>query len=154
ATSKHFQSVAGGSNSSVSIPNDWLPSFSPLANVDDSIYDSILDLPTMDEWSSIIQSSPHGKAAGPSGLSYEMIRHFGPLMSSLLHKLVCGCISLFSIPDGWCKAYVYPIPKPTDWNRNLNNTRPITLLESPRKLMVKYLTNKLSRIMASNKVLK
>src|SRR5437588_11939034 len=53
------------------------------------------------------------------------------------------------IPSSWFKAIIYSIPKPGDWNLNLNKTRPITLLECPRKLYMKILTNRLSNILTS-----
>ena len=44
------------------------------------------------------------------------------------------------------KGVIYPIPKPGDWNLNLDKTRPITLLECPRKHLLKILTNRLTKI--------
>ena len=41
------------------------------------------------------------------------------------------------MPMQWNKAIVYPIPKPGDWELNLSKIRPITLLEIPRKILMK-----------------
>src|ERR1044072_3658562 len=49
---------------------------------------------------------------------------------------------------------VFPIPKPTDWNCYLKNTRPITLLETARKLMTKIMTNRQAKILHHNNILK
>src|SRR2546429_4543634 len=57
------------------------------------------------------------------------------------------------MPKAWKRAAIYPIPKPTEWKYNLLNTRPITLLKTPRKLMVKILNHRLANVLVSNKIL-
>ncbi|CAB4432993.1 unnamed protein product [Rhizophagus irregularis] len=57
------------------------------------------------------------------------------------------------IPDDWRLASIVPIPKPHEFECLLKNTRPITLLETARKLLVKIITNRLSKIMATHQVL-
>ena len=47
-----------------------------------------------------------------------------------------------------------PIPKETDWQYNLNNVRPIALLETLRKCMTKILTNRLTQVFGEKKILK
>jgi hypothetical protein len=49
---------------------------------------------------------------------------------------------------------VYPIPKPKPWEYNLNHTRLITLLEYPRKALIKLINSRLLAILAKNNVLK
>src|SRR3989337_3029498 len=100
-----------------------------------------------------VRDSSNNKAAGTSGISYEMIKHLGPITQQFLWKFVSDCISTTLIPDEWRDAYVYPIPKPKEWNCELTNTRPITLLETARKLMVKILNHRLANIFALHKVL-
>src|ERR1700722_5354095 len=56
--------------------------------------------------------------------------------------------------SAWREAYVYPIPKPKDWECDLNNTRPITLLETIRKAMVRILNNRVSKIFVQHHILK
>ena len=77
-----------------------------------------------------VRDSPNNKAAGPSGISYEMIKHLGPISQQFLWKFVSACITTTFIPDEWRDAFVYPIPKPKEWEYELTNTRPITLLET------------------------
>ena len=49
---------------------------------------------------------------------------------------------------------MYPIPKPKDWNFNVNITRPILLLECGRKVMVKLFTNRLSYLCSTHNILR
>jgi len=55
--------------------------------------------------------------------------------------------------SAWRKASIYPIPKPKPWECKLNNTRPITLLDTTRKAMVRLLNNRLSTIFVDNSIL-
>src|SRR5260364_56521 len=51
-------------------------------------------------------------------------------------------------------AQLYAIPKNEDWGHNLNNIRPIALLETFRKCVTKIFTSRLSKIFKENIVLK
>jgi hypothetical protein len=57
------------------------------------------------------------------------------------------------IPLEWKKATIYPIPKPKDWECKLNNTRPITLLETTRKVLIKIITKRLNSFLAKHNIL-
>src|SRR5262249_47771922 len=58
-----------------------------------------------------------------------------------------------SIPSEWKDATIYPIPKPKEWHCYLQNTRPITLLDTARKLLTKIMYRRLSDIMVQHSVL-
>ncbi|GBC05507.1 hypothetical protein RclHR1_06260013 [Rhizophagus clarus] len=96
---------------------------------------------------------PNGKAPGPSMITYEMLKHLGPAANALLLILICKCFASADIPDLWRQAMVFPIPKPHEWRWQLQNTRPITLLEVIRKSFVKLFYNRLSSILAAHNVL-
>ena len=81
------------------------------------------------------------------------IRHSLTLCITLIYNLVL--INAYTDADQHLQNFlmdvIYPIPKPGDWNLELNKMRPITLLECPRKLYIKILTNRLSKILSYNK---
>jgi len=110
--------------------------------------------PSLEEWLAVISHLLNDKASGSSEIHNEMIKHLGPLMQSLLWKLIKMCFTLNDIPSEWKVAHIYPIPKPTSWDCDITKTRPITLLESSRKAMVKIITNRLSKIMTKHHILK
>ena len=112
-----------------------------------------MDPPSFSEWYDFIANAPANKAPGPSQLSYDLMKHLGPLALDILHQLTCACFRLSIIPNGWKRAAIYPIPKPTAWQLKLNNTRPITLLKSPRKILVKILNARLSKIFVEHIIL-
>ncbi|CAB4413040.1 unnamed protein product [Rhizophagus irregularis] len=124
-----------------------------LVDVSASLYNPVLSPISLQEWSDVISSMPNNKASGPSKISYEMLKHLSgdALEFSLL--LANSCLSRGDIPADWREAVVYPIPKPHDFDAQLKNTRPITLLETVRKCVVKVVTNRLSRLLADNKIL-
>src|SRR5690242_5075248 len=49
---------------------------------------------------------------------------------------------------------LYPIPKRENWCYNLNNVRPILLLETFRKTVVRVLNNRLSKILREKEILR
>src|SRR6266496_3170862 len=52
-------------------------------------------------------------------------------------------ILLKKMPSAWKKTNTILIPKPKNWNKNIDITRPIVLIETARKLFTKILTNRL-----------
>nr|CAG8624578.1 11456_t:CDS:2 [Entrophospora candida] len=75
-------------------------------------------------------------------------------MSECIWKFICACIKLSEIPCAWREADIYPIPKLKEWECNLNNTQPITLLDTTHKAMVRLLNNCLAKIMVKHQILK
>lgn len=101
------------------LPKCWANAYAPIASVDASIYNSLLDPPSMDEWQATIASIPNDKAPSPSMISYEMLKHLGPHAYSLLLNLIHSCFGAADIPDLWWQAMVFPIPKPHEWKCQL-----------------------------------
>ena len=152
-TNQHFQTVAGGRHQPKQLNSCWARQYTPLSGIKDEWYSTLMSPPTRDEWQLVINSLPNGKAAGPSGVSNEMLKHLGKSMANALWKLICNCCQLNDIPADWREAVVYPIPKPTNWECDLNKTRPITLLETPRKALVKIINQRLSHTIANHGIL-
>ncbi|GET65130.1 hypothetical protein RIR_jg21278.t1 [Rhizophagus irregularis DAOM 181602=DAOM 197198] len=106
-----------------------------------------------EEWKNTIQFMPNNKASGPSKISYEMLKHLTGEAFNLSLVLANACLTHGDIPADWREALVYPIPKPHEFDAQLKNTRPITVLETVRKCVVKVVTTRLSKILADNHVL-
>ncbi|GBC29356.2 RNA-directed DNA polymerase from mobile element jockey-like [Rhizophagus irregularis DAOM 181602=DAOM 197198] len=157
AAISHFQSIVSPPlvrySSINSFPARWQQAYTPLANVSASLYDPVLAPISLQEWSAVISSMPNNKASGPSKISYEMIKHLSGEALDFSLLLANTCLSRGDIPADWREAVVYPIPKPHDFDAQLKNTRPITLLETIRKCVVKVITNRLSNILADGKIL-
>ncbi|GBB84624.1 hypothetical protein RclHR1_01120012 [Rhizophagus clarus] len=104
----------------------------------------------MDDLNLVIHNAAKYKAPGSSKITYENIKHLGHQGRSYLLHIYNNCFNNNCIPSAWKLAYIFPIPKPQDWNSQLCNTRPITLLETPRKLYVSILSKRLNFILANN----
>ena len=83
-----------------------------------------------------------------------MIKNLSLLVNKSLLHLANMCLEISDIPDDWKNAQIYPIPKPYDWEHDITKTRPITLLETVRKLIVKIITNRLSQTIAQQRILR
>src|SRR5829696_1391767 len=153
-TARHFQQVVGSRYSNPPISDSWVEEYAPLEDLDPTIYNPLMQPPTKEEWSNIIKSLPDGKASGPSKILNEMLKHLGPFASKCFWKIACCCLTHNLTPHRWNLAYMYPIPKPKPWEYNLNHTRPITLLECPRKALIKLVNSRLLSILAKHNVLK
>ncbi|GES73632.1 reverse transcriptase family protein [Rhizophagus clarus] len=128
--------------------------YQPKRDVQHIIYSDLMKYLTLDEWIDNVKSLPNNKAAGPSGISYKMLKNLNEDNQSFLHAFICVCMDLNDIPDEWKKATIYPIPKPKPFFTNLTNTRLITLLETPQKAFISLLNRRLSQILKNNNVLK
>ena len=113
-----------------------------------------MNIPSEEEWDQIIRTLPNDKASGPSKISNELLKHLGPHTNKAFWIFICGCLNLSLTPDAWNYTYVYPIAKPKPWEFDLNNTRPITLLECPRKALVKLINKRLLETFSTHNVLK
>lgn len=49
---------------------------------------------------------------------------------------------------------IFSIAKPKPWNLELKNTRPIVLLDTVRKLLMKILNQRLAKVLKENNVLR
>ena len=83
------------------------------------------------EWFQALIRLKKGKAAGPSGLSAEMLRALHQPAAEAIGFLLDTCMLSGILPPSFLYGYIYPIPKrgATD----VGDARPISLLEVPLK---------------------
>ncbi|UZO25974.1 uncharacterized protein OCT59_018227 [Rhizophagus irregularis] len=98
----------------------------------------------MNNSNSLIRQLANNKAPGISQISNKMLKHMGTSMKSVTLKLANLCLQVGDIPEEWRHALLYPILKTIDWKYSLTKTRPIILLETLRKVLVKIVTKRLS----------
>src|SRR5271170_473615 len=104
------------------LPAIWQEQYQPLPQIDETVYADLMNPVTQEEWSTVIRTLPKQKAAGPSQLTYEMFAHLGPMCLTKTLHLLDLCLDYANIPAEWREATVFPIPKPVDWEFQLQNT--------------------------------
>ena len=82
------------------------------------------------------------------------MKHLPDLVHALIIRFFNWSLHTGFIPRRWKQSHIYPIPKPKPFNLDLNNVRPIALLDVFRKGFTKLITERLSRKLSDLKILK
>jgi len=101
-----------------------------------------------------LKNSPRNKAPGPSGIPVELWKNANHKVIEALRNLLNKCLLSSDIPTDWKKSTIILIPKPKCWKGDINITRPITLIETARKLLTRILTDRISHKYDQHKILK
>ncbi|EXX53657.1 hypothetical protein RirG_241980 [Rhizophagus irregularis DAOM 197198w] len=142
---KHYQNIGKHENPDI---------YDPINNsIDHNCWNLLQQKIEVIDVINILKNSPTNKAPSPSQITYEDLKHLHSDVLALLTLIFNTCIHLDTIPSKWRDALLFPIPKPHDWDSNLSNTRPITLLETPRKLMVSVFSRRLNETLAKYNIL-
>jgi hypothetical protein len=131
----------------------WQQEYQPKPNIDSTWYQPALKEFSSVEVLEVINQLPNNKACGPSGISYEMLKHAGTTFLNTITALFNRCLTSGQIPNQWKEGRIFPISKKSIFDGNLTNTRPISLLEHVKKLYTKLLTNRLNYIFTHHKIL-
>jgi hypothetical protein len=131
----------------------WQDEYNPKPNINSTWYADALESFSQEEVTLTLSQLPNNKACGPSGISYEMLKHAGPNFIQAITSLFNRCLSTQTIPKQWKEGYIFPISKKPIFDGNLNNTRPISLVEHIKKLYTKLLTNRLNNILSKYEIL-
>src|SRR6266542_554790 len=118
----HFQSSTGIPPVNVTISATWSDEFNPKNHIKAEVYTDLMNPIIASEFSHIISGLPTNKASGPSTISYESIKHAGPLCHVIIMKLLNTYLHTTFIPNSWRQALLFPIPKPIDWECHIDKT--------------------------------
>src|SRR2546423_11369172 len=132
----------------------WRSIYEPLAYIADDTFDTLCSYITLDELITVLAETPNNKAAGPSKLTYECWRRANTKVHMTLLEIFNCVLEEEEMPSAWKKANIILIPKPKNWNKNVDITRPITLIETARKIFTKVMTNRMEKICRTHNVLK
>ena len=131
----------------------WEKEYDPVPSIAQEDYEGLIATIEFEELENLISEAPNGKATGESGISNEMIKKL-PLEAKKIFLEICNfCLAKETVPIAWRQGVVYPIPKKKDFEGDLTQTRPITLIEHSRKIFTKMLTKRLNKILGQKKVL-
>ncbi|EXX53868.1 hypothetical protein RirG_239880 [Rhizophagus irregularis DAOM 197198w] len=152
-TKDHFQNAVGSKNRTIDDLLEWSDEYEPIRSINELIYNNCLEPITDGEWDIVIKDLPIKKAVGPTGIAYDEIKKALSEFNHLLRDIINEVLRTQIMPEDWKLANIYPIPKLKPWGYRLNNTRPITLLETARKVMMKIITKRISKIIVEHQIL-
>lgn len=106
-----------------------------------------------EELSEILKRMGKNKAPGISGITVEMISNMTERLTKAFLSLLDNCLVEGVCPENWCINLIIPLPKGSNFLGDLNQIRPITLLEVPKKIFLAILTHRICNGLASQNLL-
>ena len=108
----------------------------------------------LEEWYTALQATKPKTAPGASGIGYALLQRAGSEATNIFLILANLVIQKGVFPDKWRKGLIYLIPKNENWGYSLARTRPIVLLETFRKNVVRIVQKRLSKVFIEHNILK
>lgn len=115
-------------------------------------YDSSSDaFPQITKWEveNAIKTSKIGKASGPDGVGMDLLKAAGSVIYDRLAVLFNKCLERRCIPDEWNDATIILLHKKGN-PKDMNNYRPISLLNCVYKIFTKIVTTRIEQILDEN----
>lgn len=103
------------------------------------------------ECMNILKSMPNNKAPGPDGIPVEFYKQFFPLIGHIFVRMINGCMNQKTLPNEFNHGLITLIPKTNNQTelKEINNWRPISLLNTDYKLFTKLLATRLQKFISS-----
>ncbi|KAG9296553.1 hypothetical protein G9A89_015145 [Geosiphon pyriformis] len=121
----------------------WHRQYQPLEYVFNEAFSGVMCSIDFDEMSNVISNLPDGKAAGLTGISNELWKHYDRSVLDMLLVLLNFCLDCESVSELWKEAWMLIIPKPYEWEGVFMNTHPIALIETAHKILPKILSDRI-----------
>jgi len=151
----HFESQFRKRNVHVNnLPDFWKNEYEPIKEIEEDWYKELLKTVEVEEWDIALSQTKNNLAPGITGISYPLLKNIGELAKTLFVNFSTECIKSGKIPKKWKLGLLYPIPKQEEWGYKLNKVRPILLLETFRKTVVRIVNNRLSKVLKERDILK
>ena len=97
----HFQTYAGPSNETSTIPEEWKADYEPNQMINEDWYKDQLTHVSLQELNAILGKCPNDKAAGVSTITYEFVKHSSKEFKRKLLLSFNMCLDLGLSPDKW-----------------------------------------------------
>lgn len=118
--------------------------------------DELLNLletpPTYSEFRNALHHSKRQSSAGLTGVTYNLMSLWPDTTAQQVHSLLCAIWRHKSTPTFWKWRWLVPIPKKAD-NNTLINLRPISLIETSRKLWIGIFIDKIKHFWTQSNLL-
>lgn len=107
---------------------------------------------TGDELDAAIARLPTRKAPGPDGVRAELYKFAHPSVRDALRNCFNAILAGGDPPRSWSHGHIFPVPK-ADGIPNVENSRPISLLSTQRKLFERIVCDRLTEILDKERIL-
>ncbi|GES83915.1 Down syndrome cell adhesion molecule-like protein Dscam2 [Rhizophagus clarus] len=92
---------------------EWRNNYQPITEINEQIYDSILEDITIEELDNIIKETKSGKAAGISGIPHDFWKKSKKETRKILLNIYNGILHEHKVLNEWKKGMIFPINKTT-----------------------------------------
>lgn len=136
------------------IPDDWSSFFRPKDSIDPALTEPIFREITLLEIETALSTMGKDKAPGPDGFTIRTLILGGRPLAKALHLLFKSVMQHSVFPQRWCECNLFMLPKNSEpFSGNINSRRPITLLNTMYKVLMRILIQRTSMIIADNQFL-
>ena len=114
------------------------------------IWDDVMEEITMEDLKLALKRFKAGKAPGPSGLMFDVLKALDDANLQPILNLMRTCLSDRKLPKELNKSMIRALPKTDQGLADMGLTRPIALMESLGKLFERILFNRIVKVLAEN----
>ena len=137
-------------------PEHWRAALEPVAYGTPEMWDGLMAAITRADLEAALSASVLDKAPGASG---HPLRLYQWLVERDCHQplldLLNACLERRTMPEAWRKGLIYLIPKTAEGFRgHADGARPITLLETLSKLLMKVLLGRIYKVLMEHTLLR
>ena len=151
----HFEAWFGPRDARLAAAPEYIrDEYQPQPHISAAWFAGLMDPIEANELENALRRLPRRKAPGLSGLINELWTHAEWKCSAVLRLLLNECLRHEDIPAPWKQSVIMPIPKTAEFTGNLDQLRPIALLESTRKVLSTILTRRLQGAIEQHQVLR
>jgi hypothetical protein len=152
-TKRHFETWTKNPGDQPEFDQTWQNDFYKPIKTNERWFHTCLDNISVADINEVLKKANNNSAPGHSQISYVFFKNLGRESKEVLAKIFTQILTTKDIPKDWQRGWIYPIPKRTDWEFQLKLVRPITLLETGKKIFTKILTNRISQVLIEHNIL-
>ena len=116
----------------------------------DNIWGDVLREITMEDLKKALKRFKSGKAAGPSGVTYDLLKALDDTNLGPILQLMQECLEDREIPRELNRSMIRALPKTENGLADMNLTRPIALMEALGKLFERILFDRIVNILGEH----
>ena len=121
--------------------------------MEDGIWDGVLGGVTVEDVKKALAQFKSGKAAGPSGLTYDVLKALDDENLKPIVRLMQECMDNRGLPPEMNRSMIRPLPKTEAGLTNLALTRPVALMEVLAKLFERVLFERIVGVLVGHNML-